>query len=131
MNARSDIAKSRLYVESLPLFMRGAVSIPDHARLIRELRLLERRVGRSGKDVVDRGRNGSDDFAANDREIETNNTRARPNGAEWLAGAEAVARGLNGYISGGVTNIPRITRDLRLPTFQYRANEDYAWPRSQ
>lgn len=68
---------------------------------------------------------------ANDREIETSNTRARPNGAEWLAGAEAVARGLNGYISGGVTNIPRITRDLRLPAFQYRVNEDYAWPRSQ
>jgi hypothetical protein len=60
---RSEIAKSQLYVESLPLFMRGAVSIPDHARLIRELRLLERRAGRSGKDVVDHGRNGSDDFA--------------------------------------------------------------------
>ena len=60
---RSEIAKSQLYVEALPLFTRGLVSIPDHARLIRELRLLERRAGRSGKDVVDHGRNGSDDFA--------------------------------------------------------------------
>jgi hypothetical protein len=60
---RSEMAKSQLYLESLPLFMRGAVSIPDHPKLIRELRLLERRTSRIGKDVVDHGRNGSDDFA--------------------------------------------------------------------
>jgi hypothetical protein len=52
-----------LYLEALPFFMRGAVSIPDHASLIRELRLLERRVSRSGRDAVDHGTGGSDDFA--------------------------------------------------------------------
>jgi hypothetical protein len=59
----SELVKSQLYLECLPLFMRGAVSIPDHPKLIRELRLLERRTSRIGKDVVDHGRNGSDDYA--------------------------------------------------------------------
>ena len=60
---RSELAKSQLYLEALPLFMRGAVNIPNHPRLIRELRLLERRTSRLGKDVVDHGRNGNDDHA--------------------------------------------------------------------
>jgi hypothetical protein len=60
---RSELNKSALYLEALPLFMRGAISIPDHARLVRELRLLERRSSRIGKDVVDHGRSGSDDHA--------------------------------------------------------------------
>jgi hypothetical protein len=61
---RSDKPASQLYIESLPLFMRGVVSIPNHPRLVRELRLLERRTSRSGRDVVDHGRNGFDDHAA-------------------------------------------------------------------
>jgi len=60
---RSEMTKSALYLEALPLFMRGSVSIPDHPKLIRELRLLERRTSRIGKDIVDHGRNGSDDYA--------------------------------------------------------------------
>jgi hypothetical protein len=47
----------------MPAFVRGAVSIPDHARLLRELRLLERRTSPSGKDTIDHGKNGSDDYA--------------------------------------------------------------------
>jgi len=60
---RSELAKSALYLESLPLFVRGVVSIPDHSLLTRELRLLERRTSRIGKDVVDHGKSGSDDYA--------------------------------------------------------------------
>jgi hypothetical protein len=60
---RSEMNKSQLYLEALPHFMRGALSIPDHPKLIRELRLLERRTRRIGKDIVDHGRNGSDDHA--------------------------------------------------------------------
>jgi hypothetical protein len=60
---RSDLPKSAIYLEALPLFMRGAVSIPNHPQLVRELRLLERRTHRSGKDSVDHGSGGSDDFA--------------------------------------------------------------------
>jgi hypothetical protein len=60
---RADLPRSGLYLEALPLFMRGAVSIPDMPILIRELRLLERRTARSGKDSVDHGTGGSDDHA--------------------------------------------------------------------
>jgi hypothetical protein len=55
--------RSELYLETLPLWTRGAISIPNHAQLTRELRLLERRTARSGKDSVDHGPSGSDDFA--------------------------------------------------------------------
>src|SRR5260221_4995269 len=60
---RAAKPKSQLYVESLPLFTRGLIAMPDHARLTRELRLLERRTHRSGKDSVDHGPRGSDDYA--------------------------------------------------------------------
>jgi hypothetical protein len=60
---RSPLPKSALYLEALPHFNRGAVAIPNHERLLRELRGLERRVHRSGKDTVDHGAHGSDDHA--------------------------------------------------------------------
>jgi hypothetical protein len=61
--SRCELPKSALYLESLPYFMRGAVSIPNLPILIRELRLLERRVTRAGKDSVDHGSSGSDDHS--------------------------------------------------------------------
>jgi hypothetical protein len=60
---RSELAKSAIYLESLPLFVRQVVVIPEQSILTRELRLLERRTSRSGKDTVDHGRTGSDDYA--------------------------------------------------------------------
>ena len=61
---RSSLPKSGLYLESLPWFMRGAMSFPNIPHLVRELRLLERTPTRSGKDKVDHpARGGSDDFA--------------------------------------------------------------------
>jgi Terminase large subunit, ATPase domain len=60
---RSEKPKSAIYLESLPLWTRGAISIPDMPRLLRELRLLERRTHRSGKDSVDHGKSGHDDLA--------------------------------------------------------------------
>lgn len=60
---RSEQNKSQLYIEALPLFMRQALSIPNHSKLTRELRLLERRTSRQGRDTVDHGPNGSDDYA--------------------------------------------------------------------
>jgi hypothetical protein len=61
--SRCAVPKSLLYIEGLPLFTRGCISLPDHPGLVRELRLLERRTSRSGKDVVDHGPSGHDDFA--------------------------------------------------------------------
>jgi hypothetical protein len=60
---QSDIPKSAIYLECLPLFTRGLVGLPDHAKLIRELRLLERVTHRGGKDSVDHPRGQHDDFA--------------------------------------------------------------------
>jgi len=62
---RSDLPKSGLYLEMAPRFLGGQVSIPDSPPLIRELRLLERRTSRSGRDVVDHPAHGggSDDLA--------------------------------------------------------------------
>jgi hypothetical protein len=67
---------------------------------------------------------------ANDREIRNINTRARPNGAAWLAEVELVARGLKGF-TDGTANVPRITEELRLPRFEYNRHDPYTWPRSQ
>jgi hypothetical protein len=60
---RSKLVRSDLYLEGLPLFTRGLVNIPDLPQLIREMRLLERRTARSGRDTVDHGVGGTDDFA--------------------------------------------------------------------
>jgi hypothetical protein len=59
----SPLKKSALYLESLPHFNQGRVRVPEHKSLLKELRLVERRVHRSGKDSVDHPRNGSDDLA--------------------------------------------------------------------
>jgi len=56
-------SKSQLYLETSVLFAEGAASIPNHATLIAELRGLERRSHRSGKDSVDHGPAGHDDAA--------------------------------------------------------------------
>jgi hypothetical protein len=60
---RSDAAKSQIYLECIPLFTRGLVRLPDHSKLLRELRLLERQAHRGGKESVDHPRGGHDDFA--------------------------------------------------------------------
>jgi hypothetical protein len=59
----SEKNKSDMYLEGLPTFSRGLVSLPEHRRLGRELRLLERHVSRAGRDRIDHGRGGSDDYA--------------------------------------------------------------------
>lgn len=59
----SPLAKSDIYREALPAFSAGEVEIPRAKRLIVELRNLERRVGRSGRDIIDHGPRGHDDIA--------------------------------------------------------------------
>ena len=59
---KSVLPKSAIYLETLPLFTRGLVSLPDHGKLIKELRLLERHTHRSGKDSIDHGQGGHDDY---------------------------------------------------------------------
>jgi hypothetical protein len=62
--ARSPLTKSELYLAALPVFAQGRVRIPNMPSLTRELRMLERRTHRSGRDSVDHPpRGGSDDLA--------------------------------------------------------------------
>jgi hypothetical protein len=60
---QSPLVRSDLYLEGQVLFTRGLVSIPPNTTLLRELRLLERRTARSGKDSVNHGVGGHDDYA--------------------------------------------------------------------
>jgi hypothetical protein len=61
----SPLTKSQIYMESLPLFTRGQVQLPDHRKLLIQLGSLERRTQRGGKDSVDHpaGKSFHDDLA--------------------------------------------------------------------
>lgn len=60
---RSEMPASQLAIEALPSFARGSISLPDHAVLIRELKALERRTSRSGRDTVSHPPGLHDDHA--------------------------------------------------------------------
>jgi hypothetical protein len=59
----SERNKSELYMALIPMVNSKRVELPDHRRLIDELRRLERRRGRLGKDSVDHPAQLSDDLA--------------------------------------------------------------------
>ncbi len=59
----SEKSKSDLYLNFEPLLAQGKVELLDDRILFNELRMLERRTGRSGKDSVDHPPRGSDDSA--------------------------------------------------------------------
>jgi hypothetical protein len=58
----SDLSKSEIYGEFLPLVMQGRVELLDHKQQIAELRQLERRTGH-GRDAVDHPQGLHDDAA--------------------------------------------------------------------
>jgi hypothetical protein len=60
---RCEKNRSEVYLEVAPLFARHLVRVPEHAVLLRELRSLERRTHRSGKDSVEHPKGGHDDYA--------------------------------------------------------------------
>ena len=59
----SPLTKSEIYLEVSPLFATGAISLPDHRQLLTELRQLERRTTRGGRDIVDHPIRAHDDLA--------------------------------------------------------------------
>ena len=63
----------------------------------------------------------------NDREVERVNNRALPSGASGIRYAELVARGLPGFMDG-TANIPRLTKQLRVPSFTYSGSDRFVWP---
>lgn len=61
--ALSDLSKSEILLETLPLFTTGMLSLPDHPKLEAELRQLERRPKAQGRDAVGHPKGGHDDVA--------------------------------------------------------------------
>lgn len=59
----SDLSKSEVYLEALPLFTTQAVDLLDYQPLLVELQQLERRTSKSGRDSVDHPPHGHDDYA--------------------------------------------------------------------
>jgi hypothetical protein len=57
----SDLNRSGLYVEVMPMLQTGAVELPPDEKALTQFTLLERRTGRNGKDTIDHPPNGSDD----------------------------------------------------------------------
>jgi hypothetical protein len=62
----AELTKSALYRELLPLISSGRVELPDHVVLHKQLLGLERRVSRSGQELIDHGpQRGAHDDVAN------------------------------------------------------------------
>ena len=59
----SDLTKSDIYRDLLPLVNSGRLEMLDDARLLAQCLDLERKVARSGKDSIDHGPGGHDDVA--------------------------------------------------------------------
>lgn len=59
----SEKTKSEIYLEAEPMFAQGMVRLLDDRALLTELRQLERRTTRGGKDMVDHPPRGHDDLA--------------------------------------------------------------------
>ena len=66
-------------------------------------------------------------IAESDKYIEDIINHSLPSGAERLLVAELVARGLRGFVDNSA-DVARITRQLRLPAFQFDRHDPYAWP---
>jgi hypothetical protein len=61
----SEKNRSQLYLNLIPALNSKRVELPDNRKLIDELRRLERRRGRSGKDSIDHPAYGGSDDVAN------------------------------------------------------------------
>jgi hypothetical protein len=59
----SELTKSAIYGEMLPLINSGKVRLLDNRRAINQLCALERKTSRSGKDSIDHPPRGHDDLA--------------------------------------------------------------------
>lgn len=63
----SELNKSEIYLAALPFINAGLVELLDSRELVRELRLLERRRGSSGKDTVDHPKSAGGGIPHDDR----------------------------------------------------------------
>jgi hypothetical protein len=68
-------------------------------------------------------------IAAHNAAIDRINKKGLPDGAEWVASAELVARGIESFSAGGL-QLPSVVEQLRLPEFEPSVHKQYAWRRS-
>jgi hypothetical protein len=61
--SHASLSKSEIYVHAVPLFTSGRVRLLSHPRMIDQLCALRRKVGQSGREIVDHPRNAHDDLA--------------------------------------------------------------------
>lgn len=59
----SDLNKSEIYIESLPRLNSRTIRLLDNERLVNQITGLERRHGRTGRDIVDHAPRSHDDIA--------------------------------------------------------------------
>ncbi|MEX0603842.1 MAG: hypothetical protein WD623_16920 [Marinobacter sp.] len=59
----SELNRSELYLELMPMLQTGSVELPPDEKALLQLTLLERRTGRSGRDIIDHAPQGHDDRA--------------------------------------------------------------------
>lgn len=59
----SKKSRSEIYLESEPLFARGSIKVPNDKLLVSELRNLERKTHRGGRDEINHPKHGTDDCA--------------------------------------------------------------------
>lgn len=105
----SELSKSEVYLEALPMFATGTVRLLDNVRLLAELRQLERRTASSGKDTIDHPARSHDDHS---------NAAC---GALWLAKAK-VAFVIPQWMWAMNDVDPDETRRKRIEDFDRRAN---------
>ena len=60
---RCEKSKSELYLAMIPVVNAHNIELPDNRKLIDELRRLERRRARTGRDIIDHPARGSDDLS--------------------------------------------------------------------
>jgi chromosome segregation ATPase len=63
---------------------------------------------------------------SNNRRLDTIN-RQLPDAERKLASAEAIARDIRSFDQGSIS-VPRITKALRLPSFEFNQRSRYVWP---
>ncbi len=59
----AEKSKSDLYIELIPLFLAGKIEIPPDPELVRQLKLLQRRTGSQGRDIIEKPKGSHDDRA--------------------------------------------------------------------
>ena len=97
----SELNRSQLYLNLIPVLNSKRCELPDNQRMIDELRRLERRRGRSGKDTIDHPAYGGSDDLANSVAGAVNLVIAKP-----AMSANAIPTGVGRGIGWELRKLP-------------------------